>query len=558
MRLLAHAASERSGTLASRLRRRVLLAERVPEAVSAPNPRAAHHPAPHMLAGCIHRAGERRRPIVDTPMPFRVSRRQLLQALAGTSLRLPAPLALAPACSSSNAATDDLDALLPGRVLRPGAAEYDRYTKPWNLRWVPDRPVAAAVVRAASADDVATALGWAQRTGTPLVARSGGHSYAGYSTTPGLIIDVSSMTRVTFDAATGRATVGGGARNRDAYNELTKVKHSITHGRCYEVGVAGLVLGGGIGFNMRRFGLTCDQLLETDVVLASGERLRCNEKENADLFWAARGAGGGNFGIHTSFTFQTYPVDDIVAFDITFEEKLDDLLVAILREARSAPRELGLKVTARVKSTEGQNRVVVNLLGQWAGAAAGFDAWLAPLLALATPAMSMVRTLPYWDGQALLSEEGEPEFGYERSRYAHGELGADFVAFVLERLRAWPGTSAAASWKLFLTGGAVSDIAPTATAFVHRKDWALTTIDLNWNEGDDPARVLTAFDWVDAFYNALTTYTSGETYQNFIDADETNWRQAYYGENLPRLVEVKRRYDPTNVFAYAQSIPTQL
>jgi FAD/FMN-containing dehydrogenase len=133
---------------------------------------------------------------------------------------------------------------------------------------------------------------WAKANGMPLAIRSGGHSYAGYSTTSGLLIDVSSMNEVGAPDVEGRVRMGGGARNANVYAGLRPANRSITHGRCEGVGVAGLVLGGGIGFSQRRRGLTCDQLVETEIVTAAGERLVCNEKENADLVWAAEAAEG--------------------------------------------------------------------------------------------------------------------------------------------------------------------------------------------------------------------------------------------------------------------------
>lgn len=176
-----------------------------------------------------------------------------------------------------------LSRLLPGRVLRPGGVDFDDIATPWNLRWS-DRPRPEGIVRAASAEDVRTAILWARDNGVPLVARSGGHSYAGYSTTDGLIIDVSTMTGIRYDAGSERAFVDAGARNMHVYAALGEVDRTVTHGRCLGVGVAGLVLGGGVGFNMRRIGLTCDQLVETDIVTADGEILKCNATENADLF----------------------------------------------------------------------------------------------------------------------------------------------------------------------------------------------------------------------------------------------------------------------------------
>ena len=492
-------------------------------------------------------------------MATNLSRRSFLQGLASLGLVARGGALVLPACTDTAAlpALDDLERRLPGKVLRPGAEGYAAFTSPWNLRWTGKRPVAQAVVRAASPADVSAALGWARDTSTPIVARSGGHSYSGYSTTAGVVIDVSSMTNVAFDSASNRATVGGGARNTNVYAELAKVKRTVTHGRCYQVGVAGLVLGGGVGFNMRRLGLTCDQLVATEVVLASGETVRANANENPDLYWAARGAGGGQFGIHTSFVLETHPAVDLAVFDLTFRTRVDALLPAMLEAAFDAPRALGLKFNLRVTSVNGANTVVLNLLGQWAGPKADLDAWLAPLLAIAAPdpVVSFIKEVAYWDGQTLLSDAGAPELMYERSRYVIDRIPAAALTEILARLQRWPSTSAAASWKGFLTGGAIRDKQPADTAFVHRRDWLLSTSELNWTEKDDPARVLESLEWLDSLHEFTRGHSSNESYQNFIDDSQSDWPRSYHGANLERLVDVKRKYDPNNVFSFAQSVP---
>jgi FAD/FMN-containing dehydrogenase len=493
-----------------------------------------------------------------------VSRRHFLQGLASLGARglgALGPLGLTAcveeAAPGASRAIDDLARRLPQSVLRPGDPAFASFTTPWNLRWVGRRPTAQAVVRATSAEDVSAAIRWARETSTPIVARSGGHSYTGYSTTSGVVIDVSSMHAVTYDAATERAAVSGGARNRDAYAALARVDSTITHGRCYGVGVAGLVLGGGIGFNMRRFGLTCDQLVDTEVVLASGEIVRASASENPDLFWGARGGGGGNFGIHTAFTFQTHAATDLVVFDLVWTTDVESVLRALIDVLHEAPRALGAKFNVRATRGDGNVVIIVSLLGQLAGSRDELEALLAPVYAIARPDPShgFVRAERYWDGQALLSEEGPPELSYERSRYVVERLSDDAVAAVLAHLRVWPTTSGFATWKGFLTGGAVGDVVPDATAFVHRGDWLLSTIDVGWSADDPEARVLESLEWVDAFHEAMMPFTSRESYQNFIDDSETDWARAYYGANLERLVEVKRAYDPDNVFAFAQSIP---
>jgi hypothetical protein len=322
----------------------------------------------------------------------------------------------------------------------------------------------AGIPRCTSPEDVRACLLWARSNDVPLAIRSGGHSYAGFSTTSGLMIDVSLMKEVGEVDPAGRVRMGGGARNANVYSALGPRNRALTHGRCKGVGVAGLVLGGGIGFSQRLRGLTCDQLIETEIVLPSGELLRCNETENADLFWACRGGGGGNFGVNISLRFQTFPVDVVTVFRLAWTTGLDELLPAALELLPTTPDRLGCKLLVDA----GKN-VRLELLGQFAGTQDELAALLAPPDRIATPSEAATSTLPYWESQELLSEEGPPEYTHERSRYIFRPLPAEGARNILDFVRHWPGTHDGAQWKIFLAGGAVAAVPPDATAFVHRK-----------------------------------------------------------------------------------------
>lgn len=498
-----------------------------------------------------------------------VSRRGFLRAGAGagSALALDALFGQGLGCSAdsdvANALNNgSLERLLPGKVLRAGATDYDKFTTPWNLRWVGKRPKAQAIVRAQTPEDVKLAVRWAREHSVPLVPRSGGHSYGGYSTSEGIVLDVSQMRSVSFEQSSGQATLGGGVRNADVYAALPAFGATLTHGRCKQVGVAGLVLGGGVGFNMRRLGLTSDQLVSTELVTADGELVRCSATENPDLFWAVRGAGGGNFGVHTSFRMQTYEAKPLVIFNYLWSEKLEPVLRALCDVLFDAPRELGAKLSVSAKpSASGAPVLGISLLGQFAGKRADLAALLAPVFAIASPSTSgaaFEREAEYWPGQEALSDEGLPEFANERSHYCIKPLSDEALALVFEKLRAWPQTSLGVAWKGFVTGGAIRDVPASATAFVHRSDWMLSTIELNWTHDDSAQAVARSNAWVDEFHDAMAPHTSQESYQNFIDDAQKDWKYAYHGANLERLVRVKRAVDPTNFFRFAQSIPLAL
>lgn len=446
----------------------------------------------------------------------------------------------------------DLAAALRGSLLLPGDPGFLPAARPWNLRFASILP--AGIARCANAGDIRTCLLWAQTNGVGLVARSGGHSYAGYSTTTGLMIDLSRMNELAYDAGSGLARLGGGARNADVYAALRPVSRALTHGRCERVGVAGLALGGGIGFNQRLHGLTCDQLVETEIVTASGEFLRCNERENADLFWACRGGGGGNFGVNTALTFQTFPVDTVTVYQITWTTNLDALLPAALDLLAGAPDRLGCKLSV----VNAGASISLEFLGQLVGAPTELRARFGPLYRLASPSEEIVQVLPYWDGQDFLSEEGAPEFSHERSRYILRPLSPEGARAVLEFLHRWPGTRGSAVWKIFLAGGAVAAVPAETTAFVHRAALMISSIELDWTEDDSVGTVAHNEAWLAEFHGSMAAFTSDESYQNFIDEAQNDYLHAYYGANLERLVEVKRRHDPRNVFSFPQSIPLSL
>ena len=302
---------------------------------------------------------------------------------------------------------------------------------PWNLRFASIVP--AGIARCASPDDVAICLLWAQRNDMPIAIRSGGHSYAGFSTTDGLLIDVSPMNEVGEIDGEGLLRLGGGARNANVFAALQAGNHAITHGRCKGVGVAGLTLGGGIGFSQRLHGLTCDQLVETEIVIASGERLVCNAIENADLFWACRGGGGGNFGVNVSLTLRTFPVGDYTVFKLNWSDGIDELLPRRSSCLPSMPDRLGCKLQVEAGSTN-----ALNLLGQLAGTQAELAQLLAPLYRIAKPSEEAISVLPYWLCQEILVEDGDPEYSHERSRYIFRPLPAEAIATILDHLAPLP------------------------------------------------------------------------------------------------------------------------
>ncbi len=243
----------------------------------------------------------------------------------------------------------------------------------------------------------------------------------------------------------------------------------------------------------------------------------------------------------------------MTVFRLVWRSGLDELLPAALALLPTTPDRLGCKLFVEAGKDE-----QLELVGQLVGTEGELTSLLAPLYRIATPNEQAVRALPYWDSQEFLSEEGPPEYSHERSRYVFRPVPPEGARTVLDFLRRWPTTHDGAQWKIFLAGGAVAAVPTDATAFVHRKALMLSTIDLSWTPEDDAAAVRANQVWLDEFHAAMQPFTSDESFQNFIDEAETNYLRAYYGANLQRLVEIKRKYDPDNLFRFTQSIPLSL
>ena len=481
------------------------------------------------------------------------------KSIAG-ALITPSIAAFLESCSKNDALTafdwQLLSNQLNGSVLLPGAPGFDPFTLPYALQY--GKTIPQAVVRCMSENDVVTTVKWARQNGIAITTRSGGHSYAGYSSTNELLLDLSGMSNITLNSSTGLATVDGGARNRHVYAALREPSLAITHGRCKNVGVGGLVLGGGIGFNMRAQGLTCDQLVETRIVTAEGDIAVCSETENPDLFWAIRGAGGGNFGIHTSFTFKPFAVTQVTRFHVEWSNNPQQVYIKLQEVLLTAPKELGIKVSielVKVRSRDGSivTKPVVSILGQFRGEIAAFNTIIAPVNAVSNATYQDIAIADYWDAQEFLSEEGLPEFVHERCRFAFEPLSEAAIASIFIKLSQWPGTSGTAIFKYFLLGGAVGEKAPEATAFFARNAKMIASVELSWKENDQ--NIFGNKQWLDEFYLMMQAFTSNYSYVNFIDRNETNFLEAYYGPSLPKLKAIKKLVDPKNHFRFPQGIP---
>jgi FAD binding domain/Berberine and berberine like len=453
-----------------------------------------------------------------------------------------------------------LERQMRGPVLRPGDPGYVAAGIPYNKRYAYIRP--AGVALCADAHDVRAALLWARRFGVPFAVRSGGHSYGGYSASHGLVISLARMNSVQADTRSLTVRVGAGATNRLMYAGLADTGLAVPSGRCPTVAVSGLLLGGGFGFSSRHLGLTCDHLLRTEVVTAAGEVIQASARSHPDLFWACQGGGGGNFGINTGYTLQAVEVGRVSVYKLEWPwREARAALAAMLVLMSCAPDTLscrvGLDVTGGGLVTGGTPTRGVSALGLYFGPSQDLAALLAPVLAAARPERAQIEDLTYTQAQAFLARS-VPAGGFaSRSRYLNRALPAAGIDAAVRWIERWPGSSNpdGGGLTLFAWGGAINRVDQAATAFVHRGAAFLTDQEYTWTVRDERRTVAAGLGWLNEGYHRLAPFGNGQAYQNFIDPALKDWRHAYYASNLPRLSRVKARYDPDDVFRFAQSIP---
>ncbi len=460
------------------------------------------------------------------------------------------------------------------KLIRPGQLGYNSARLLFDPRF--DNIYPAGVAYCRTPKDVSACVQFAGKTGVPIRARSGGHSYAGWSSTKGgLIADVTDMN--SFHAGSGRVSVGTGMHLIDFYDNLAARGLAVPGGSCPTVGIAGLTLGGGLGVLSRAYGLTSDNLESVQIVTASGDILNCDSGNHSDLFWACRGGGGGNFGVATSFTFRTRSLSSLVLFFLSWPWPRAARVVASWQSwAPLAPDALWSNL--HLSASPGGGTPTVQVGGTYLGSAAGAGSLLRKLYADVGSAPSSVFVARESYLNAMLLEAGcaglsvpechlpgqapngrlgrEPEFAQSDffTRRLPGS-GIDTLVAWIERLRGVQGAPGGAGGIAFdALGGTVNRVPPSATAFVHRNALFLAQYTTVWKSGaagSGPARQQA---WLRAFHAAMGPYASGQAYQNYVDPYLTNWSQAYFGANYPRLQQVKAGYDPQRLFNFPQAI----
>lgn len=437
-----------------------------------------------------------------------------------------------------------LRARFRGMLLSPGEESYEEARRVWNGA-VDRRP--ALIARCAGTDDVRAAIRYARGHDLPVAVRGGGHSVMGYGVCDGgVLIDMSALKAVTVDA--GARTVRAAAGLTWAELDLATQRHglAVTGGSVSSTGIAGVTLGGGFGHLMRRYGLTADNLRAADLVTAGGDLVHAD----AELLWGLRG-GGGNFGIVTAFEYDLHPVGPVVLGGPVFWplEQAPEVLRFLRDFAPHAPDELGLAIVAMLAPPmpflppDRYGTPVFGLLPVWCGDIAEGLRVLAPLRRTGTPVGDLVRPVPYRAVQSLLDGSAAPG----NASYWRSHRLAELTDEVIGTLVASVGsiTSPLSLISGWVIGGAASRVAPDTTAVGPRESGYELRLIANWRPGDPGADRHTG--WVRDGWERLRPVSAGQ-FATFLSDEGVAGVRTAYGDRLPRLAALKRRYDPANVF----------
>jgi FAD/FMN-containing dehydrogenase len=458
--------------------------------------------------------------------------------------------AVAPALTREGISIPELQAVLKGRVIAPDEAGYEE-ARTVFYGGIDRRP--AVIVRPADATDVSYVVSLARESGLELAVRSGGHSPAGHSVSDGgIVLDLRDMRALQIDPEARTAWAETGLTAGEYTTAAAAYGLATGFGDTGSVGIGGITLGGGVGYFVRKYGLTIDDLLAAEVVTADGQLLRVDAETHPDLFWAIRG-GGGNFGVATRFQFRLHEVDTIVG-GMLILPATPDVIASFIAEAEAAPEELSTIANLMPAPpmpfvpAEHHGRLVVMAMLVHAGEVEAGKRAIAPFRALAEPLVDMVRPMHY--PEMFPPEEG----AYHPTAVARtmfvDRIDREVAGTIVKYLQASDATMRVA--QLRVLGGAMARVPVEATAFAHRQSRIMVNVAAFYDGPEDRA-VREA--WVADFATALDQRDSG-AYVNFLgDEGGARVREAYPGSTWDRLVAIKARYDPTNLFRLNQNIP---
>jgi hypothetical protein len=433
---------------------------------------------------------------------------------------------------------------LTGKVIWPFDPEYDRARQEYN-RDINAYP--AVIVYCFNNQDVMNAICWSHKNRVRLRIRSGGHNYNGYSTGNGkLVIDTTLMNHIDIDPAAEVVKVQAGTRLGKLYDDLYQYGYAFPGGTCPTVAIAGLVLGGGIGLSSRYLGLTCDSLVGAEMVNAKGDLLTANRECNPDLFWALRGAGGGNYGVVTSFTFALKKqIDKITLIQLKWDHNKPARLQFL-----SVWQEWLADLDPRMSAFGRVYQQGVFFFAFFYGLPGDAAEILEPILDISGLTLKSIEYVDFIEAVNTIAAIYPPSDKFvDTGRFVYRHLTQNELENIIKKLDQAPSAQDSLI-KVYSLGGAVSAVNAAHTAFYYRTAQYIMDISSSWEE--DVAALINKA-WVAKGFAYIKKLTCG-SYINFPYRKLTDYLRAYYGEHVKLLRSIKDRYDPCNVFSFPQSI----
>lgn len=440
---------------------------------------------------------------------------------------------------------------LTGKIITKESFEYEESRLAWN-RAIDKYPL--VMIYCYNEEDVVNAILWAKGNSLEIRVRSGAHSYEGYSTGDNVvIIDISKMNEIYIDEDNGFVKIGGGVRNREIYEALGNRGYAFPGGGCPTVGVAGLVLGGGWGYSSRLLGLACDSIIEVEMINYEGKKLILNEESNSDLFWACKGSGGCNFGIITSMTIklkEKIKMGTLIYInysDITKEDNIK--VIEILQELyEDLDRRMNLKTAIYNSAERGRG---VKLTGLFYGNSSDAREILNPLENITSSIEFRVEDMSILECNRWI-QDSHPDYEKYKStgRFVYRNYSKNEIERLIEIIDNPAKGTVYTAISFYGAGGAIADVDKLDTAYYYRDAKFIMGIQSVW-EDDKYANINK--EWVKINFKTIEEMTEG-SFVNFPLDELNNYENEYYGKNIKRLKEIKKKYDPYNVFNYPQVI----
>ena len=488
-----------------------------------------------------------------------LNRRQLLKTAGSLSayLFVDATLAQTLWIPSAHGATVPLSTLRSqlspqdADVLVPSDKAYAGMQQTINRRHENMRPQVRVLCKTPQV--VSICVQWAQQNRVPLALRNGGHSYEGFSFSPGLVIDVRLMNQISFSSDSSVVSVGAGCLLGDVYQALAHRRLAIPAGTCPTVGITGHSTGGGYGLLTRALGMACDSLLSADLIDARGTSLTANDSNNPDLFWALRGGGSGSLGVITQLHIQTHQIYRVVPFVVRWRVGLTEAIRIAQIWQSWAPRAPN-GITSLLNCTLYNGQIQLTLVGQSITTQAKLENEIKTyFLKQISSAPTTYRVTPktFIEAVQQFSGSSNPHYIKGKSDYVKTPHDATALLDIFSQL------PREVSVIFDAYGGAVLNKSDSDTAFAHRENTVCSIqYYMQWDLASDTKKNLSILN---NYYQSLRPHMSGSAYFNYCDLDlGDNYARAYWGQNLEQLVAIKNKYDPSNLFTHAQAIPTRI